>query len=59
MDINGDGFLDLYVAKSGKPGGERRYNELFINQGDNTFLEQAKAYGLAVEGLSVHAVFGL
>ena len=57
VDINGDGFLDLYVAKSGKPGGERRYNELFINQGNNTFLEQAKAYGLAVEGLSVHAAF--
>ena len=57
VDINGDGFLDLYVAKSGKPGGVRRYNELFINQGNNTFLEQAKAYGLAVEGLSVHAAF--
>ena len=57
VDINADGYLDLYVCKSGKPGGERRYNELFINQGDNTFVEKAKEYGLAVEGLSVHAAF--
>ena len=57
VDINADGYLDLYVCKSGKPGGEHRYNELFINQGDNTFVEKAKEYGLAVEGLSVHAAF--
>ena len=57
VDINADGYLDLYVCKSGKPGGERRHNELFINQGDNTFVEKAKEYGLAVEGLSVHAAF--
>lgn len=57
VDINADGLLDLYVCKSGKPGGDRRYNELFINQGDNTFVEKAKEYGLAVEGLSVHAAF--
>ena len=57
VDINADGYLDLYVCKSGKPGGKRRYNELFINQGDNTFVEKAKEYGLAVEGLSVHAAF--
>lgn len=57
VDINADGYLDLYVCKSGKPGGERRHNELFINRGDNTFEEKAKEYGLAVEGLSVHAAF--
>ena len=56
-DINGDGFLDLYVCKSGKPGGTNRYNELFINNGDLTFTESAKEYGLDVEGLSVHSAF--
>ena len=56
-DINGDGLLDLYVCKSGKPGGANRHNELFINNGDLTFTESAKAYGLAVEGLSVHSAF--
>ena len=57
VDINNDGFLDLYVAKSGKPGGERRYNELFINNGDLTFTESAAAYGLDITGLSVQAAF--
>ena len=57
VDINNDGLLDLYVAKSGKPGGERRYNELFINNGDLTFTESAASYGLDIMGLSVQAAF--
>ena len=57
VDINGDGFLDIYVCKSGAPEGENRYNELFINNGDLTFTESAKEYGLADLGLSVHAGF--
>lgn len=57
VDINGDGYLDIYVCKSGPPGGERRYNELFINNGDLTFKESAKEYGLDNEGLSTHAAF--
>ena len=39
VDINGDGLLDIYVCKSGKPGGINRHNELFINQGNLTFKE--------------------
>lgn len=56
-DVNGDGWLDIYVCKSGQPGGEKRYNELFINNGDLTFTERAKAYGVADEGLASHAAF--
>jgi len=56
-DVNGDGLLDIYVSKSGPKGGEKRHNELFINQGDLTFSEQSKEYGLAEEKLSQHAVF--
>ncbi|MEM1218652.1 MAG: VCBS repeat-containing protein, partial [Bacteroidota bacterium] len=56
-DINQDGWLDLFVTKAGAPGGENRHNELFINNGDGTFTEQAEAYGLADEGLSTHAAF--
>ena len=56
-DVNGDGLLDLYVCKSGKPGGDNRHNELFINQGNLTFKEESKSYGLDVLGLSVHAAF--
>ncbi len=57
VDINGDGLLDIYVCKSGPPGGERRHNELFINNGDLSFTEASKEYNLAIEGLSVHAAF--
>lgn len=57
VDINHDGYLDIYVCKSGKPGGKNRHNELFINNGDNTFTEQASKYGLDIIGLSVHAAF--
>jgi len=57
IDINADGFLDIYVCKSGPPGGDKRHNELFINNGDLTFTEMAKNYGLDNIGLSVHAVF--
>ena len=56
-DINGDGLLDIYVSRSGPKGGEKRHNELFINQGDLTFTELSKEYGLAEEKLSQHAVF--
>ncbi len=56
-DLNGDGLLDIYVCKSGLPEGNNRYNELFINNGDLTFTERSKEYGLDINGLSVHAAF--
>ena len=57
VDINADGWLDLYVCKSGPPSGENRHNELFINQKDGTFKEQSAEYGLNFMGLSTHAAF--
>ena len=56
-DVNGDGLLDIYVCKSGPMEGARRHNELFINNGDLTFTERYKEFGLAEIGLSQHAVF--
>ena len=56
-DVNGDGWPDIYVCKSGKPGGSHRHNELFINNGDLTFTEKAAEYGLDDMGLSNHAAF--
>lgn len=56
-DVNGDGWADIYVCKSGKPGGTNRSNELFINNGDLTFTEKAREYGLDNFGLSNHAAF--
>ena len=63
IDINGDGWLDIYVCKAGSPEGDNRYNELFINQGvsddsgEPTFVESAAEYGLNDIGLSTHAAF--
>ena len=54
-DFNGDGWVDLYLCKSGPPGGDRRHNELMINSGQATFTDSAASYGLAIESLSVHA----
>jgi hypothetical protein len=56
-DVNGDGWLDIYVCKSGKPDSPNRSNELFINNGDLTFSEKAAEYGLDNFGLSNHAAF--
>ena len=57
VDINHDGFLDLYVCQAGPPKTENRHNQLFINNGDLTFTEQSKKYGLDITGLGVHATF--
>ena len=56
-DVNGDGLLDIYVCNSGDISGDNKQNELFINQGDGTFIEKAEEYGLADQGFSTHAVF--
>ncbi|MEZ4986074.1 MAG: VCBS repeat-containing protein [Saprospiraceae bacterium] len=57
VDINGDGWLDIYVCKAGKPEGDNRHNELFINQGDGTFTEKSHEYGLDITGLSIQTAF--
>ena len=62
VDINGDGWLDIYVCYSGNTPGEgynlpvirnqpQRSNQLFINQGcepggEPVFKESGKEYGL-------------
>jgi hypothetical protein len=57
VDVNGDGWLDIYVCNSGDIDGDDKQNELFINNTDNTFTERAGEYGLADKGLSTHAAF--
>ncbi|MDH5608099.1 MAG: VCBS repeat-containing protein [Cyclobacteriaceae bacterium] len=57
VDINADGLLDIYVCKSGPPGGSQRHNSLYINNGNLTFSERSREFGLDNEGLSNHAVF--
>ena len=56
-DINGDGWLDIYICNSGDIKGDDRANELYINQKDGTFKEMAHEYGLDDKGFSTQAVF--
>ncbi|MFN8354672.1 MAG: VCBS repeat-containing protein [Spirosomataceae bacterium] len=56
-DVNADGWLDIYVCYSGDVAGQNRENQLFINQHNLTFKEQAKEYGLNDPGLTTHASF--
>jgi hypothetical protein len=57
VDINSDGFLDIYVCNSGDVEGDNKQNEFFINNGDLTFTESAEQYNLADKGFSTHASF--
>ncbi|WP_462219371.1 VCBS repeat-containing protein [Ferruginibacter sp.] len=56
-DVNGDGWLDIYVCNSGDIKGDNKENELYINQHNNTFKEEAKAYGLNDPGYTTHVSF--
>ena len=57
VDINADGFLDIYVcAVAGKLTLEG-HNQLFINKGNNTFTDESAAYGLDFSGFSTQAAF--
>ncbi|MEP2936069.1 MAG: VCBS repeat-containing protein [Gilvibacter sp.] len=62
VDINQDGWLDLYVSKVGDYGGLKGHNLLFVNQGKDsngqvTFKESAASYGLDFSGFSTQASF--
>ncbi len=57
-DVNADGWLDIYVCKSGSSlNPTDRQNLLFINNQNETFTESAKTVGLADEGYSLQSVF--
>ena len=57
VDINGDGLLDIYQCRLGNYKGIKGENELFINQGDLTFTEEAERYGLNFSGFSTQSAF--
>ncbi len=62
VDINNDGFLDIYICAAMFPTKLEKANMLFVNQGLDKngipiFKELAKEYGIADMGNSMNATF--
>ncbi|TLV01475.1 VCBS repeat-containing protein [Dyadobacter luticola] len=57
VDINHDGFLDIYVNAAGPRFAKKHHNLLFINQKNLTFKEQAAEYGLNDSTFCVQSAF--
>lgn len=57
VDINLDGWQDIYVCRTGINPGEQRRNVLLINNQNGTFTNKAKEYGLDDASASNHANF--
>ncbi|MBC6995577.1 VCBS repeat-containing protein [Neolewinella lacunae] len=57
VDLNADGWLDIYVCNAGFQKGSDQKNSLFINNQDGTFREAATEFGLADEGYTTHVAF--
>jgi enediyne biosynthesis protein E4 len=57
VDINADGLLDIYVCRSAANESHQRKNSLFVNNGNLTFTDQAREYGLDSDSYSTQASF--
>lgn len=57
VDINADGWLDIHVCYSGNGDLNSRRNELYINQKNLTFKEDAASYGLDDPSNSTQSLF--
>ncbi len=55
-DVNGDGYLDIYVSRVNFLS-KKGPNQLFINNGDGTFSDKAAEFGLDFKGYSTQAAF--
>jgi hypothetical protein len=61
-DVNGDGWLDVYICRAGPGAPSRRANALWIHQGISgdsvpRFRDMATEYGVADQGFTTHAAF--
>ena len=45
-DVNGDGYLDIYISTVSGRYNLKGHNELYINNKNNTFTESSEKYGL-------------
>ena len=57
VDVNQDGWLDIYISQGGPFDVANRSNLLLINQRDLTFQERASAYNLDDSGISTQSAF--
>ena len=62
VDINNDGFLDIYICKVGKHNAIKGKNLLYLNQGLDkngipVFKESASLFGLDIVSLATQATF--
>ena len=56
LDVNNDGWLDIYVCKAGSLNNtDARRNLLFVNQKNGTFNEEAKKWGIDDPGFTTQA----
>src|SRR4030095_13213325 len=56
-DVNGDGFLDIYVSAVSNRYGLTGHNELFINNGNGSFTDKSNEYGLDFSGFTTQTAF--
>jgi enediyne biosynthesis protein E4 len=58
VDINNDGWLDIYVSNAGYINNQPPVSKLYINHHNLTFTDSAAAYGLTNKGgYATHAAF--
>jgi enediyne biosynthesis protein E4 len=57
VDINNDGFKDIYLCVVSSYYSFKGKNQLYINNGDLTFTESASEWGLDFAGLSTQGSF--
>lgn len=57
VDIDRDGDQDIYVCRNVYLEDEKSANQLYLNNGDLTFTESARSFGLADQGFSIQSIF--
>ena len=57
VDINNDGYLDIFICKSGYKDPNLRKKILYINNKNNTFTNRAAEYGLEESSYTMQAYF--
>jgi hypothetical protein len=57
VDINNDGWQDMYLCRSASSDPDMRRNILYVNNKDGTFTNRAKEYGIDDDGYGTCGYF--